>query len=103
MNKILQFFIIILPIVISFTTNDPALSIRILFLSIFVSILLLGLIFKGGIDKQIIIHPFSIIYLLLICSYIISTYLNGFTPDGTIIILKTISVLCVFIIYSSSF
>tara|TARA_Y100001954_G_scaffold143026_1_gene152394 strand:+ start:2456 stop:4438 length:1983 start_codon:yes stop_codon:yes gene_type:complete len=88
MKKILQFFIITLPIVISFTTNDPTQSIRILFLSIIVSILLLGIIYKGGIDKQIVIHPFSIIYLILICSYLISSGVNGFTPDGKIIILK---------------
>ena len=88
MNKILQVFIILLPFVISFTTNDPTLSVRILFLSIFVSIVLLVSFLKDGIDKQIVKHPFSIFYLLLIFSYIISTYINGLTPDGTIIILK---------------
>lgn len=60
MNKILQVFIILLPFVISFTTNDPTLSIRILFLSIFVSIVLLVIFLKDGINKQIVKHPFSI-------------------------------------------
>ena len=89
MKKLLQIFIILLPLVISFSTADPTLCIRILFLSIFVSIVLLLVLFsKDGIDMQIVKHPFSIIYLLLICSYIISTYINGLTPEGTIIILK---------------
>ena len=78
-----------MPLVTSFSTSDPTLCIRILFLSIFVSIVLLLVLFsKDGIDMQIVKHPFSIIYLLLICSYIISTYINGFIPEGKIIILK---------------
>jgi O-antigen ligase/Tfp pilus assembly protein PilF len=89
MKKILQIFIILLPLVISFSTSDPTISIRILFLSIFVSIVLLLFLFsKDGIDMQIVKHPFSIIYLLLISAYLISTYINGFTPEGKIIILK---------------
>ena len=89
MKKLLQIFIILLPLVTSFSTSDPTLCIRILFLSIFVSIVLLLVLFsKDGIDMQIVKHPFSIIYLLLICSYIISTYINGFIPEGKIIILK---------------
>ena len=89
MKKILQIFIISLPLVISFSNLDPTLSIRILFLSIFISIVLLVLLFsKDGIDMQIVKHPFSIIYLLLICSYVISSYINGFTPDGKTIIIK---------------
>ena len=89
MKRLLQIFIISLPLVTSFSTLDPTLSIRILFLAIFVSILLLLIIFsKDGIDMQIVKHPFSIIYLALICSYLISSYVNGFTPDGHVIILK---------------
>ena len=89
MRKLLQIFIILLPLVISFSTADPTLCIRILFLSIFVSIVFLLVFFsKDGIDLQTVKHPFSIIYLLLICSYIISAYINGFTPEGEIIILK---------------
>ena len=89
MKKLLQIFIILLPLVTSFSTSDPTLSIRILFLSIFVSILLLLIVFsKDGINMQIVKHPFSIIYLALICSYLISSYVNGFTPDGHVIILK---------------
>ena len=89
MKKILQIFIILLPLVTSLSTSDPTLSIRILFLAIFVSIILLIVLFsKDVIDMQIVKHPFSIIYLALICSYLISSYINGFTPDGHIIILK---------------
>ena len=89
MKKLLQIFIISLPLVTSFSTSDPTLSIRILFLAIFVSILLLLIVFsKDGINIQIVKHPFSIIYLALICSYLISSYVNGFTPDGHVIILK---------------
>jgi len=89
MKKILQIFIILIPLVISFSTSDPTLGIRILFLSIFASIVLLLFLFsKDGIDMQIVKHPFSVIYLLLISSYLISTYINGFTPEGKIIILK---------------
>jgi O-antigen ligase len=89
MKKLLQIFIILIPLVISFSTSDPTLGIRILFLSIFVSIVLLFFLSsKYGIDMQIVKHPFSIIYLLLISSYLISTYINGFTPEGKIIILK---------------
>ena len=96
MKRLLQIFIISLPLVTSFSTLDPTLSIRILFLAIFVSIVLLIVLFsKDGIDMQIVKHPFSIIYLALICSYLISSYVNGFTPDGHVIILK----LCLFYVF----
>ena len=89
MKKLLQIFVILLPLVTSLSTSDPTLSIRILFLAIFVSIVLLIVLFsKDVIDIQIIRNPFSIIYLTLICSYLISSYINGFTPDGHVIILK---------------
>ena len=96
MKKLLQIFIILLPLVTSLSTSDPTLSIRILFLAIFVSIVLLIVLFsKDVIDMQIVKHPFSIIYLALICSYLISSYINGFTPDGHVIILK----LCLFYVF----
>jgi O-antigen ligase len=89
MKKLLQIFVILLPLVTSFSTSDPTLSIRILFLAIFVSIVLLIVLFsKDVIDMQIVRHPFSVIYLLIIFSYLISSYINRFTPDGHVIILK---------------
>ena len=93
MKKILQIFVILLPLVTSLSTSDPTLSIRILFLAIFVSIVLLLVLFsKDVIDMQIVRHPFSVIYPLIIFSYLISSYINRFTPDGHVIILK----LCLF-------
>ena len=102
MKKLLKIFIMILPLVISYSTPDPVLSIRVLVLSIFSFILLSLSIFKkdNNISFNLFKSPFSIVYLVLCVVYLFSSYINGFSSESINIILRLFQFYIFFLIVS---
>ena len=89
MKKILQIFIAIIPLIVSFSTSDPTLAIRFLILSILISgILVYYLVKKQEIYKEVIMHPAMIAFGLVIICYVLSAFFNGFGSESIYIILK---------------
>mgnify|MGYP006158050803 CR=1 FL=1 len=58
MKKLLQIFIAIIPLIVSFSTSDPTLGIRFLICGLFVSgVLIYYLLTNKGIYKEVLMHP----------------------------------------------
>ena len=89
MKKILQIFIAIIPLIVSFSTSDPTLAIRFLILSILISgILVYYLVKKQEIYKEVIMHPAMIAFGFVIICYVLSAFFNGFGSESIYVILK---------------
>lgn len=89
MKQLLQVYIALIPIVVSFSTTDPVLSIRFLALSILVSILLLiHLLAKKEFYTEVIRHPAMLSFLCLILVYTASSIYNGFDSESIFTVLK---------------
>ena len=89
MKKLLQIFIAIIPLIVSFSTTDPTLGIRFLILGLFVScVLIYYLLTDKGIYKEVLLHPAMLVFGVVIISYILSAFYNGFGSESIYIILK---------------
>ena len=89
MKKVLQIFIAIIPLIVSFSTSDPTLAIRFLGLSCIVSGgLLYYLLTKKSIYKEVITHPAMLAFGVVIIAYIFSAFYNGFGSESIYSILK---------------
>jgi len=88
-RKLLQIFIAIIPLIVSFSTSDPTLAIRFLVLSIVVSGILLYYLFTNkSIYKEVIMHPAMLAFGIMILAYIFSAFFNGFGSESIYVILK---------------
>ena len=89
MRMLLQIFITIIPLIVSFSTFDPTLTIRFLIFSLVVSgILLYYLIANKSINREVIMHPTMIAFGIMILAYLFSAFFNGFGSESIYVILK---------------
>ena len=89
MKKLIQIFIAIIPLIVSFSTSDPTLAIRFLVLGLFVSgVLIYYLLTNKGIYKEVLIHPAMILIGVIHISYFFSAFYNGFGSESIYVILK---------------
>ena len=99
MKIILQLFIAIIPLLFSFSTSDPTLSIRFLTLSLIVLILsVIQFYFKKKIIIDVIKHPFNICLIIIFFSFLCSLFVNGLSSEGIYTILKLLLGLLFFIL-----
>ncbi len=103
MKILFQFFIAVIPLVFSLTTNDPTLSIRFLYLSISVSIFLFAHFYrKEKSYNNLFRNQFFICFLLVFIFCFISSLTNGLFADS-IYFLSKIFLLIIFVILVSNF
>ena len=89
MKKLLQIFIAIIPLIVSFATSDPTLAIRFLALSCIVSgVLFYYLLVNKSIYKEVVTHHAILAFGVVIIAYIFSAFYNGFGSESIHIILK---------------
>ena len=89
MRRLLQIFIAIVPLIVSFSTSDPTLGIRFLGLSCIVSGVLFYYLFTNkSIYKQVVVHPAMLAFAVVIIAYIFSAFYNGFGSESIYSILK---------------
>ena len=89
MKKLLQIFIAIIPLIVSFSTSDPTLAIRFLALSCIVSgVLFYYLLTNKSIYKEVFTHPAMLAFAAVIIANIFSAFYNGFGSESIYIILK---------------
>ena len=89
MKRLLQIFLAIIPLIVSFSTTDPTLAIRFLVFSIvIISILLYYLIINKSIQKEVVLHPVMVLLGLILLAYIFSGFYNGFGSESIYVILK---------------
>ena len=89
MRKILQIFIAVIPLIVSFSTSDPTLAIRFLALSFIVSgLLIYYLLANKSIYKEVVTNHAMLAFALVIIAYIFSAFYNGFGSESIYNILK---------------
>ncbi len=89
MKKLIQIFIAIIPLIVSFSTSDPALAIRFLVFSLLVSsILLYYLIANKSISREVILHPAMLAFGVMLIAYLFSAFLNGSGSESIYVLLK---------------
>lgn len=89
MKNLLQIFIAIISLIVSFSTSDPTLAIRFLALSFLVSgVLFYYLLTNKSIYKEVVIHPAMLAFAVVLIAYIFSAFYNGFGSESIYIILK---------------
>ena len=89
MKKLIQIFIAIIPLVVSFSTSDPTLAIRFLVLGCVVGFSLLILLFtKKSLFIQVIKHPVNICLIVILFFFSFSLFINGFSSASIYILLK---------------
>jgi len=89
MKRLLQIFIAIIPLIVSFSTSDPTLAIRFLIFSLVMSgILLYYLIANKSINREVIMHPAILSFGIMILAYLLSDFYNGFGSESIYVILK---------------
>ena len=89
MKTLLQIFIAIIPLIVSFSTSDPTLAIRFVALSSVVSgVLLYYLLTNKSIYKEVVTHPAMLAFAVVIIAYIFSAFYNGFDSESIYIIFK---------------
>ena len=89
MKRLLQIFIAVIPLIVSFSTSDPTLAIRFLLLALTVStILFYYLIANKSIDRAVILHPAMLCFVMMIFAYLFSAFYNGFGSESIYVILK---------------
>ena len=89
MKKLLQIFIAIIPLIVSFSTSDPTLAIRFLGLGCFVGLILIIRLFsKKPVFIQVLKHPVVICFLVILFFFFLSLFVNGFSSESIFIFLK---------------
>ncbi len=91
MRRVLQIFIAIIPLIVSFSTSDPTLAIRFLAISCVISgVLLYYFLANKSIYKEVVTHPAMLAFAVVIIAYIFSAFYNGFGSESIYIILKSV-------------
>ena len=89
MKKLIQIFIAIIPLVVSFSSSDPTLAIRFLALALVVScILFYYLIANKSISREVVMHPTMLVFGVMLLAYLVSAFFNGFGSESIYVILK---------------
>ena len=103
MKLLIQVFIALLPIVFSFSTSDPTLNIRFLYLSVFVILFSSTYLYKKELfSLEIIKSPVIILFIILIFSCLFSTFINGFTAEAIYFLIRLI-LLLLFIYFTADY
>ena len=89
MKKVFPIFIAVLPVIVSFSTSDPTLSIRFFALSLIVTFGVLHNFFsKKLISKEILLHPAVIAFGIMFLGYFSSAFVNGFGAESIFVLLR---------------
>ena len=89
MKRLLQIFIPIIPLIVSFSTSDPTLAIRFLALSCIVSgVFFYYLLTNKSIYKEVVTHPAMLAFAVVIIAYLFSSFFNGLGSESIYVILK---------------
>lgn len=103
MRLLIQFFIALTPFVFSLLTSDPTLSIRFLYLSVFISVLVfLQFYRKEMFSVNLFKHKILICIMLIFSSYLISTLTNGISSESIYLISKLFLII-IFVLSISNF
>ena len=103
MKLLIQFFVALTPFVFSFSTADPTLSIRFLYLSVFISILVFLQLYRKEIfSVNLFKHKVMICIMVIFASYLISTLINGVSSESIYLISK-LCLIIIFVLIISSF
>ena len=103
MRLLIQFFIALTPFVFSLSTADPTLSIRFLYLSVFISVLVfLQFYRKEMFSVNLFKHKILICIMLIFSSYLISTLTNGISSESIYLISKLFLII-IFVLSISNF
>jgi hypothetical protein len=74
-KKLIQIFIAIIPLIVSFSTSDPTLAIRFLAFSLVVSsILFYYLIANKSISREVILQPAMLAFGVMLLAYLFSAF-----------------------------
>lgn len=99
MHRLLQIFIAIIPLIVSFSTTDPTLAIRFLVSGIIVGLFLLIIIYKKRpIFLQVVKHPIIICCTSILFFFFLSLIINGISAEGIYVLLKMflVFIFCLF-------
>ena len=89
MKVVLQIFIAIIPLIVSFSTSDPTLHIRFLWLGVLVGLMVfVNLLQSKSFYYDVIKAPIFILLYLLMVAFLISTFINGFGSESIYGLLK---------------
>jgi len=89
MKNFFPIFIAVLPLIVSFSTSDPTLSLRFFVLSLIVTFGVLHNFFsKQLISKEILLHPFIISFGIMLLCYFSSAFVNGFGAESIFVLLR---------------
>jgi O-antigen ligase len=89
MKVILQIFIAIIPLIVSFSTSDPTLHIRFLWFGALVGLIVfVNLLQRKSFYYDVIKAPIFILLYLLIGAFLVSTVVNGFGSESIYGLLK---------------
>ena len=103
MKLLIQFFIAFTPLVFSFSTADPTLSIRFLYLTVFISVLVfLQLYRKDMFSINLFKHNILICIMLIFSSFLISALINGISSESIYLISKLFLII-LFVLVISNF
>ena len=103
MKLLIQIFIALTPFVFSFSTADPTLSLRFLYLSVFIFCLVfLQLYKKETFSVNLFKHKVIICLMLIFFFFIISTLINGISSESIYLISKLFSII-LFVLFISNF
>ena len=89
MKRLLQIFIAIVPLIVSFSTSDPTLAVRFLFFGSIIGLFLLIKLFtKKPLFIQVLKHPVFICLIVILLCFLFSLVINRFSPEGIYILFK---------------
>ncbi len=104
MKKYIQFFLASLPLIVSFKTSDPVLSIRYVYLSIFIlGFFLFSAYKKISINFLILKSPIIILILIIILFSSISLLINGVEAESIYSLSRLISIFLLIILFTNYF
>ena len=104
MKKYIQFFLASLPVIVSFRTSDPVLSIRYFYLSIFIIGFFLFYAYKKiSINFFVLRSPVIILILIIILFSSISLLINGVEAESIYSLSRLISIFLLIILFTNYF
>ena len=104
MKKYIQFFLISLPLIVSFNTSDPVLSIRYLYLSIFIlGFFLFSVYKKVSINFLLLKSPIIILIFIIVLFSFLSSIIHGLGPESMYSLARLISIILLIILFANYF
>jgi len=104
LRTFLQLFLVSIPIIISFSTLDPVLSIRFVALSFFISVwFLFEILNKKHFNYNIFKQPVIIVFIIILVLSCISMLINNISSESTYSLLRLFMMLFLIIILSNFF